>query len=67
MWCYGNVRTSPTTGEPFIATAGVKPIFTAGVSTRANVFGQIVIEPYLARPLLKNAGWSFGLNLQPGW
>ncbi|MBC6994286.1 PD40 domain-containing protein [Neolewinella lacunae] len=63
----GNPLIDPTTGEPFIASAGVRPIFTAGVSTRINVFGQIVIEPYLARPLLKNAGWSFGLNLQPGW
>ena len=44
-----------------------RPIFTAGVSTRINVFGQLVVEPYFARPLIKDASWSFGVNLLPGW
>ena len=44
-----------------------RPIFTAGVSTRINVFGQLVVEPYFARPLIKDASWAFGVNLLPGW
>ncbi|CAH0999481.1 Tol-Pal system protein TolB [Neolewinella maritima] len=44
-----------------------RPIFTAGVSTRINVFGQLVVEPYFARPLIKDGTWSFGVNLLPGW
>ncbi|WP_020568905.1 PD40 domain-containing protein [Neolewinella persica] len=63
----GEPLINPTTGEPYIASPGVKPIFTAGVSARVNVFGQLVVEPFLAKPLIKNAGWSFGVNLLPGW
>lgn len=63
----GEILINPNTGEPFLVSPGVKPIFTAGVSTRINVFGQLVVEPYFARPLLKGASWSFGLNLLPGW
>ncbi len=47
--------------------ASARPIFTAGVSTRINLFGQIVLEPYFARPLVDGGSWSFGLNFQPGW
>ena len=63
----GEPLISSVTGEPFVAVPGVKPIFTAGVSARINVFGQLVVEPYLARPLVKDGTWSFGLNLLPGW
>lgn len=63
----GEPLINPITGEPFVARPGVKPIFTAGVSARVNVFGRLVLEPYFARPLVKGGQWSFGLNLQPGW
>ncbi len=44
-------------------------IYSAGVSTRINVFGQIIIEPYYAFPLsLKgNSNGVFGINFTPGW
>ena len=63
----GEPLINPVTGEPYVARPGVRPVFTAGVSTRINVFGQLVLEPYLARPLLDGASWSFGLNVLPGW
>ena len=63
----GEPFINPETGEPFVASPGVTPIFTAGVSTRVNVFGQIVLEPFLARPLMDGGRWSFGLNFIPGW
>jgi hypothetical protein len=44
-----------------------QPIFTAGVSSRVNVFGQLVVEPYVARPLVQGGSWNFGVNLLPGW
>ncbi|PPK88634.1 WD40 repeat protein [Neolewinella xylanilytica] len=62
----GEILTGPD-GEPYLVRPGVQPIFTAGVSTRVNVFGQIVVEPYLARPLIDGGRWSFGVNLLPGW
>ncbi|TXF91349.1 hypothetical protein FUA23_01235 [Neolewinella aurantiaca] len=63
----GEPLINPVTGQPYVARFGVKPIFTAGVSARVNVFGQLVVEPYLARPMVKGGAWSFGLNLLPGW
>ena len=45
-----------------------RPIFSAGVSLRANVLGALVVEPYYARVLnLEGSAWQFGLNLLPGW
>ncbi len=63
----GEILINPVTGEPYLVSPGARPIFTAGVSTRINVFGQLVVEPYFARPLIRDASWSFGLNLLPGW
>lgn len=45
------------------------PFITTGVSLRVNLFGAIIIEPYLAFPL-RNGGLEkgiFGLNFSPGW
>lgn len=44
-----------------------KPIVTTGASVRVNLFGALILEPYLARPLLKDSQWVFGLNFVPGW
>lgn len=44
-----------------------KPIVTTGASLRVNLFGALVIEPYLARPLLTDSKWVFGVNFVPGW
>ncbi|MEM6379597.1 MAG: hypothetical protein AAF705_15440, partial [Bacteroidota bacterium] len=43
------------------------PVFSVGVSVRANVFGALVVEPYLAKPLFEGAPAAFGLNIIPGW
>jgi hypothetical protein len=61
---------------------GEKPVFryegqpdqrrlwaSTGISLRFNLFGQIILEPYLSRPLtLKGYDkWSFGLSFYPGF
>ncbi len=45
------------------------PIYSAGISARINLFGQMIVEPYAALPLsLKGYnGISFGINLMSGW
>lgn len=48
---------------------GRKPVFSAGVALRVNLFGQLVLEPYYAIPFQRNdvnAG-VFGLNFVPAW
>ena len=62
----GEVITGPD-GKPYVVRPGVKPLFTAGMSARVNVFGQIIVEPYIARPLIGGGTWNFGVNLLPGW
>ncbi len=44
-------------------------ITSAGISTRINLFGQLIIEPYYAFPLQLegNSGGVFGVNFTPGW
>ena len=46
-----------------------KVISSVGVSTRINLFGQIILEPYYAFPLQLDLGSKgvFGLNFTPGW
>ena len=44
------------------------PVISTGVSLRVNLFGYLVLEPYLAFPL-QNGGFrngQFGLNFVPG-
>ncbi len=42
---------------------------STGVALRINLFGQLIVQPYLSRPLtLKGYNrWSFGLNFYPGF
>ena len=42
-------------------------LFSVGASVRVNLFGAMVLEPYYAFPLQKNASGVFGLNILPGW
>lgn len=44
-----------------------RPFFSTGVSLRINLFGAMILEPYYAYPLLKNASPIVGLNIIPGW
>ena len=45
------------------------PLMSVGLSTRINVFGQMIVEPYVAYPL-SFKGYNlpvFGLNFISGW
>lgn len=55
-----------TTGRPL---AEQEPIFSAGVSTRFNLLGALVLEVYWARPFSREDGRTsiWGLNFVPGW
>jgi len=47
-----------------------RPILSAGVSMRVNLFGYLVLEPYFALPISapeSEKTWRFGLNFIPGW
>ena len=44
-----------------------KPVFSVGLSLRANLFGALIVEPYYALPLFEGAKPGFGLNIIPGW
>ncbi len=55
-------------GDPIIDLLEAEPIFSAGVSLRANLFGALILEPYYTFPLQgKNTSGVFGLNVIPGW
>ena len=50
------------------ATADRIPVFSAGVSTRFNMFGYTVLEIFYARPFQRPVkGAHFGFQLVPGW
>lgn len=46
-----------------------KPVYSAGVSLRINLFGAMILEPYYAIPFQKTKSkfGTFGLNFAPGW
>ncbi|MGH7663478.1 MAG: BamA/TamA family outer membrane protein [Gemmatimonadaceae bacterium] len=49
-------------------TADRVPVFSTGVSARANLLGYIILEAYYAYPFQRpERGWHFGFNLSPGW
>ena len=45
------------------------PLVSTGISTRINVYGQIIIQPYYAFPLSLSTGGKgyFGINFYPGF
>lgn len=53
----------PTSHEQHI------PFVSSGISLRVNLFGMIVLEPYLAVPYQLGGlrSLNFGLNFLPGW
>ncbi len=65
------------TGEKILIKDGSglpKPIYvkpklvkSAGVALRVNLFGALVVEPYLAYPIEENSKFVFGLNFMPGF
>ena len=44
-----------------------KLAMSAGVALRVNLFGALVVEPYLAYPIQKDSRFLLGVNLVPGW
>ncbi|AHM58887.1 hypothetical protein D770_03100 [Flammeovirgaceae bacterium 311] len=44
------------------------PVFSTGIGLRINLFGQLIVEPYLAKAFQRNGGGlNFGVNFVPGW
>ena len=47
--------------------SGPESIFSEGISARVNLFGAMILEPFMAWPLEENSSLQFGLNFAPGW
>lgn len=64
----GTIQTD-NNGNPLFENALVKPevAMSIGISLRANLFGALIVEPYLAWPLQPNTSAQFGVNIVPGW
>ncbi|HJQ20534.1 MAG TPA: hypothetical protein VJ867_09320 [Gemmatimonadaceae bacterium] len=44
------------------------PVFSTGLSFRANVLGYMILETYIAHPFERNyKNWVMGIQLAPGW
>nr|MBC7614235.1 PD40 domain-containing protein [Pseudopedobacter sp.] len=68
-WDKGD-RIDLTKKAPPLNSRNVKvPALSAGISTRVNVFGYFVLEPYLAFPFNRTdiSKPVFGLAFSPGW
>ena len=71
------VRCGPTEdGDPaedtdltFMTNSNERvPVFSAGVSSRFNILGYVILEVYYAYPFQRpDKGWHLGFNLAPGW
>jgi Tol biopolymer transport system component len=47
---------------------GRVPVFSTGVSARANILGYLVLEAYYAYPFQRpDKGWHWGFQVAPGW
>jgi Tol biopolymer transport system component len=44
------------------------PVFSTGITARANILGYVILEAYYAYPFQRpEKGWHWGFNLSPGW
>ena len=44
------------------------PVFSAGITARANLLGYLILETYLAHPFQRpGKNWVVGVQLSPGW
>jgi len=59
----------PATESPvyYSSRPKINPLLSVGASLRINLFGQIILEPFYAIPLVKGVQSNFGLNIFPGW
>ena len=47
---------------------GRGPVYSAGVSARANILGFLIVEMYYAKPFQRpDKSWHWGFQLAPGW
>lgn len=52
----------------FIVCTDRIPVFSTGLSFRANVLGYLIFEAYLAHPFQRpEKNWVWGFQLAPGW
>ncbi|MEM8598403.1 MAG: peptidase S9 [Bacteroidota bacterium] len=60
-----SATSSQTLGVEF---ADINPLFSAGISTRVNVLGALILEPYFALPFSRDDRQTvWGLSFLPGW
>lgn len=56
------------TQQGFSVCAQRIPVFSTGVSFRANVLGYMILETYIAHPFQRpTKNWVVGVQLAPGW
>lgn len=62
-------QTTPSTNtSQFIVCTDRIPVFSTGLSFRANVLGYLIFEAYMAHPFQRPArNWVWGFQLAPGW
>ena len=62
-----NPGASGETSQFIVCTDRI-PVFSTGVSMRANVLGYLILEAYLAHPFQRpTKNWVWGFQLAPGW
>ncbi len=64
----GNGEVEPDLRWTREANALGAPVASAGVSSRVNILGMLILEAYYAFPFQRpDKGWHWGFNLAPGW
>jgi Tol biopolymer transport system component len=62
-----NPAATDGTSQFIVCTERI-PVFSTGVSFRANVMGYLIFEAYMAHPFQRpNKNWVWGFQLAPGW
>lgn len=64
--CTNPAATGAT--SQFIVCTDRIPVFSTGLSFRANVLGYMIVEAYVAHPFQRpQKNWVWGFQLAPGW
>lgn len=64
--CTGSA-TSGNSSQFIVCTDRI-PVFSTGLSFRANVLGYLIFEAYIAHPFQRpDRNWVWGFQLAPGW
>jgi Tol biopolymer transport system component len=60
--------SSSGNSSQFIVCTDRVPVFSTGISFRANVLGYLILEAYMAHPFQRpTKNWVWGFQLAPGW